>query len=56
MWYSLFSLFKKRGQSLFYVDLNEMAENNLNKMKDYLTRFWGYYNSHPRFQKILNGS
>lgn len=34
----------------FVVDI---SQNTTNRLKDYLTRFWLFYNSSPDLQKIL---
>ncbi|MSR85323.1 hypothetical protein EXS71_02715 [Candidatus Uhrbacteria bacterium] len=42
-------------KSPFVVILNlvDMSDNTLNRLKDYLSGFWQYYQSSPSLQKAL---
>ena len=49
-------LWRGRDQSFFKFGIVDIASKRLNSMKTYLSRFWAFYQSNPRLQKVLENS
>jgi|GEM_PF-5063470 len=47
---------KKRLEPLLGLKYNsvDIKDNTLNRLKDYLSRFWQYYQARPILQEIIN--